>query len=60
MFWDAVSCDLEVISQTPIPINYCKSNSSTDVNKLPIKSGQTLVSEVLQNQHMVGQVQNKI
>lgn len=60
MFWDAVYCDLELISQTHIHISDCNSNSSTDVNKLPIKSGQTCVSEVLQNQHMVGQVQNKI
>lgn len=45
--------------QTPIHINYCNSSSSTDLKKLPIKSEQTFVSEVLQNQHVVGQVQNR-
>lgn len=57
--WDAAPCDLELILQTPIHTNYCNSNSSTDLKKLPINSEQTFVSEVLQNQHVVGQVQNR-
>lgn len=52
-------CDLELILQIPLHKNYCNSNSSTDLKKLPVISEQTFVSEVLQNQHVVGQVQNR-
>lgn len=50
---------MELALQTTIHMNYCNSDSSSDLKKLPIKSEQTFVSEVLQNQHVVGQVQSR-